>query len=51
VKGQPVDGDIRYIDFQQPAPSRRIVLLIRQNYTRMECVREIVSIIRKTVKR
>ncbi len=39
-------GDIRYIDFQAPAPSRRIVLLVRQNYTRLECVRQLVSIIR-----
>jgi len=42
--------DIVYIPFQKPSPSRRIVLLIRQNYTRVESVREIVGVIRKTVK-
>lgn len=45
-----VEEDINYIDFQQPAPSRRIVLLVRQHYTRMECVREIVSLIRKRMQ-
>lgn len=50
VLDQPESSGIVYIPFQQPMPSRRIVLLIRQNYTRQETVREIVSIIRKTVK-
>ena len=50
IMGQQENSAIRYIDFQQPAPSRRIVLLVRQNYTRMECVREIVGIIRKNTK-
>jgi LysR family hydrogen peroxide-inducible transcriptional activator len=44
------NGDIHYIDFQAPAPSRRIVLLVRQNYTRLECVRQIVGVIRGSVK-
>lgn len=40
------DEDICYLRFQKPAPSRRIVLLVRQHYTRMECIREIVSVVR-----
>lgn len=48
TRKQVVEGsDVSYIQFQQPAPSRRVVMLVRQHYTRMECVREIVSIIRK----
>jgi len=47
---QPDNDDIVYIPFQQPQPSRRNVLLIRQNYTRVETVREIVGSIRKTLK-
>ena len=47
---QPVSNNIQYIPFQKPAPSRRIVLLVRQHYTRVETVRELVSVIRKTVK-
>lgn len=44
------NGDLRYIDFQAPAPSRRIVLLVRQNYTRLEPVRQIVATIRDCIK-
>jgi len=40
------DEDICYLRFEKPAPARRIVLLVRQHYTRMECVREIVSVVR-----
>lgn len=47
TRGHPQDGDVSYIRFQQPAPTRRIVLLVRQQYTRVECVREIVGIVRK----
>jgi LysR family hydrogen peroxide-inducible transcriptional activator len=50
TSGQPETGDIRYVDFQQPVPSRRIVLLIRKNYTRLECVRVIVAVIRGLIK-
>lgn len=42
--------DIRYLNFQDPQPSRRIVLLVRQNYTRMRCIREIVALVRKAIK-
>jgi LysR family hydrogen peroxide-inducible transcriptional activator len=44
------NGDLRYIEFQAPAPSRRIVLLVRQNYTRLEPVRQIVATIRSCIK-
>ena len=42
--------NIHYIKFEAPQPSRRIVLLTRKNYTRLECVREIVSLVRKSLK-
>jgi LysR family hydrogen peroxide-inducible transcriptional activator len=50
VKNRDDNNNLRYIDFQSPAPSRRIVLLVRQNYTRLECVRHIVGIIRECIK-
>jgi LysR family hydrogen peroxide-inducible transcriptional activator len=46
VKNQPKNDGIRYIRFAKPAPSRRIVLLVRQNYQRLESVRQIVARIR-----
>jgi LysR family hydrogen peroxide-inducible transcriptional activator len=49
TRRQPEHGDVTYIRFQQPAPTRRIVLLVRQQYTRMECVREIVGIVRRAM--
>jgi len=51
VIDQRESNDIVYIPFQQPQPSRRIVLLIRQNYTRVETVREIVGLVRGSVKK
>jgi LysR family hydrogen peroxide-inducible transcriptional activator len=50
VKNQPKNDSLRYIRFEKPAPSRRIVLLVRQNYQRLECVRHIVSIVRGRIK-
>lgn len=49
TRGQPASEDIVYIEFQPPKPCRRIVLLVRQQYTRSECVREIVALVRKTI--
>lgn len=43
--------DVKYIPFQKPVPSRRNVILIRPNYTRMECIREMVSIIRRKFRK
>lgn len=50
VRDRDDNSNLRYIDFQSPAPSRRIVLLVRQNYTRLECVRQIVATIRECIK-
>ncbi|MGV3592863.1 MAG: DNA-binding transcriptional regulator OxyR [Gammaproteobacteria bacterium] len=50
VRDRDDNSNLRYIDFQAPAPSRRIVLLVRQNYTRLECVRQIVATIRECIK-
>ena len=50
VRNRDDNSNLRYIDFQSPAPSRRIVLLVRQNYTRLECVRQIVATIRECIK-
>jgi LysR family hydrogen peroxide-inducible transcriptional activator len=38
---------VHYRQFAEPEPSRRIVALVRRGYPRMDCVREIVSVIRK----
>jgi LysR family hydrogen peroxide-inducible transcriptional activator len=51
VMEQRENSDIVYIPFQQPQPSRRIVLLVRQNYTRVETVREIISLVRGNIKK
>ena len=40
------DTGIGYRHFSHPEPARRIVALVRPGYPRMECVREIVRIIR-----
>lgn len=50
VSGRSDNDDLRYIEFQAPAPNRRIVLLVRQNYTRLEPVRQIVATIRSCIK-
>lgn len=45
------DGEhgLRYTHFNAPAPSREICLLVRPNYSRMECVRAVVSSIRSSM--
>ena len=40
---------LRYTHFKAPAPSREICLLVRPNYSRMECVRAMVSSIRTSM--
>jgi LysR family hydrogen peroxide-inducible transcriptional activator len=42
------NNTIKYIDFVQPVPSRRISLLVRQGYSRMDCTRGIVGSIKKS---
>lgn len=41
---------IRYIPFKSPEPVRNISLVIRPNYSRMTCVREVVSCVREQMK-
>lgn len=48
--GKENSQNILYIPFADPTPVRRIVLLTRKNYTRLECVRQMVALIRKTFK-
>lgn len=40
---------LRYTHFKAPVPSREICLLVRPNYSRMECVRAMVSSIRTSM--
>lgn len=47
---QSVSGNIAYLPFIKPQPVRSIALVIRPNYSRMQCVRQIVSTIRSTMK-
>ncbi|MDN4503608.1 DNA-binding transcriptional regulator OxyR [Alteromonadaceae bacterium BrNp21-10] len=41
---------IAYVPFKSPQPMRQISLLVRPNYSRMECVRTIVSSVRKSME-
>jgi LysR family hydrogen peroxide-inducible transcriptional activator len=50
VMGLVENADIEYLSFQAPAPSRKIVLLVRQNYTRLTCIREVVAVIRRCMR-
>lgn len=43
------ESDVSYIPFTQPEPSRRIVLLTRKEYSRIECVNEIVSSVQRAM--
>ena len=42
---------IRYIRFITPEPTRNISLLIRPNYSRMSCIREVVACVREVMRR
>lgn len=42
--------NICYRPFTAPSPSRKIALVIRPNYSRMECVRALVSSIRASIE-
>lgn len=44
------NDNLSYVQFQKPVPSREIVLLIRPNYGRMDCVREVVATVRKAMR-
>ena len=41
---------LNYISFTKPEPTREIVLLVRPNYPRMQCIRSLVNSIRKSIK-
>lgn len=43
------NASLKYIPFADPQPSRQISVVIRPNYTRMECIRGIVSSIRQSI--
>ncbi|MFT7404737.1 DNA-binding transcriptional regulator OxyR [Zhongshania sp.] len=40
---------LRYTHFEAPVPSREICLLVRPNYSRMECVRAMVASVRTSM--
>ncbi|MCB1757125.1 MAG: DNA-binding transcriptional regulator OxyR [Gammaproteobacteria bacterium] len=46
---QPESPLIRYIPFADPQPTREISVVIRPNYPRLECVRQIVGSIRESI--
>ena len=46
LASQRENQSLHYLRFEQPEPSRLISLLIRPNYSRMTCVREVVSCIK-----
>ncbi len=50
LASQREDQSLRYLRFEQPEPSRLISLLIRPNYSRMTCVREVVSCIKDVMQ-
>lgn len=50
IQNPDQDGYIRYIPFKTPVPKRQIALLIRPNYSRMECIRAVVASIRQSVQ-
>lgn len=49
IKNQIAGDTIRYVKFKTPEPVRGISLVIRPNYSRMECVRSIVASIRESI--
>ncbi len=41
---------VRYVTFEQPAPTRQISVVIRPHFSRMECVRAVVKSIRTSMQ-
>jgi LysR family hydrogen peroxide-inducible transcriptional activator len=41
---------IKYIPFREPQPTREVSIVIRPNYPRMVCIREVVASIRSSVQ-
>lgn len=49
ASGNVASDNISYSQFQQPQPVRGISLVIRPNYSRIQCVRAIVASVRKSI--
>ena len=49
AQGNMASDSISYGQFNTPQPVRGISLVIRPNYSRMECVRAIVASVRKSL--
>ena len=49
TRSHAVNNNINYCHFTKPQPVRGISLVIRPNYSRMACVRNIVASIRKSI--
>ncbi|MGB1906267.1 MAG: DNA-binding transcriptional regulator OxyR [Spongiibacter sp.] len=49
VRSSDIDQGLSYIPFREPPPTREICLLVRPNYSRMECVRAMVASIRQSM--
>jgi len=49
AQGNMASDSISYCQFRKPEPVRGISLVIRPNYSRMECVRAIVASVRKSI--
>lgn len=49
AQGNLAGGNIHYGSFSAPTPVRGISLVIRPNYSRMQCVRSIVASVRKSL--
>jgi LysR family hydrogen peroxide-inducible transcriptional activator len=44
------DSDVNYIKFSKPVPNRKISLVVRQGYSRMECIRKVVGSIKNSIE-
>jgi LysR family hydrogen peroxide-inducible transcriptional activator len=49
VQGNLASDSVCYSPFQAPMPIRSICLLIRPNYSRMQCVRAVVASVRQSL--
>lgn len=45
-----INSDINYIEFSKPVPNRKISLVLRQGYSRMECIRKVVASIKGSLE-
>lgn len=50
AQGRLSNESINYVEFSAPVPVRGISLVIRPNYSRMQCVRSIVATVRQTME-